>query len=116
LEAWNLTGEWGVQSAYAYDGSQALSATTNATYKHNSDSSAQTAVNLAGSQWPVLRSGTASSWAPGTILLEVSPTARPGRGSTAPTGSRTNWVEQQVDLSAWKAQSNLRIRFQAGHG
>jgi len=113
LEAWNLTGEWGSQEVYAYAGTRALSATTNATYKHNSDTSAQTAVNLTGSQWPVLRfRDRFELGAADYLLLEVSPNGTDWtRLYVRYEGSRTEWAEQQVDLSAWKAQTNLRIRF-----
>jgi len=43
--------------------------------------------------------------------VEVSPDGGSWSAVYGVAGVRTNWAEQSVDLSAWKNQPNLRIRF-----
>ncbi len=112
LQSWNLTGTWGRATNHARSGVACLSDSPGFNYGNNSDSSAQTAVNLAGSTWPVLKFWDRFRLADGDwARVEVS---TDGSGWTPVYGAwgvRESWREQQIDLSPWKNQSNLRIRF-----
>ena len=114
LEGWNLTGTWGVETNRPFAGTYNLADTPgNATYVPSSDSSAQTAVDLTGSSWPVLRFRDRYDIAAGDkARVEVS---TDGSGWSRiygiMEGTRTNWSEQILDLSEWKTAPNLRIRF-----
>jgi hypothetical protein len=70
-----------------------------------------TAVNLAGSNWPVLRFwdrfGLSDDWG----FLEVSTNGSTWYRIYCPTNGRISWSEQSIDLSPWKTSDNLRIRF-----
>jgi len=112
LQGWNLTGTWGRNTNESRSGLACLSDSPGFSYSNSSDSFAQTAVNLAGSSWPVLRFWDRyrlvnNDWA----RVEVS---TDGNGWTAVYGAwgvQGEWREQSIDLSPWKNQSNLRIRF-----
>jgi len=114
LEGWNLTGTWDQEAAGGPDGSGCLSDSPDANYVHNRDSSAQTAVDLRGTTWPVLRFWDRYALHEGDwFRVEISPNGSSwyphyGRHGSC---SRTNWTEQTIDLSEWKGQSNVRIRF-----
>ncbi len=109
---WNLTGSWGSDTNNAHGGLFSLTDSPQGAYANNMDSHALTAVNLTGSVWPVLRFWDRyrladNDWA----RLEVS---TDGSGWTAVygvSGVRGEWAPQTIDLSPWKNQSNLRIRF-----
>ncbi len=114
LVGWNFTGDWGVQSNNSYSGTFNLTDTPdNAPYSPNSNSEAYTAVDLTGSSWPVLRFHDRFDLGAGDYgLTEVSVNGTTWiRVYGMRAGSRTEWAEQSIDLSEWKNQSNLRIRF-----
>jgi len=111
LTSWNLTGTWGRQTNDVHSGFACLSDSPGASYTNNSDSFAQTAVNLAGSTWPVLRFWDRYRMANGGARVEVSTDGNNWSPVYGPYGIRELWQEQIIDLSPWKNQNNLRIRF-----
>jgi alkylated DNA repair dioxygenase AlkB len=114
LRAWTLTGAWSVATGTVYSGSFALCDSPGTNYAHSQDTWAQTAVNLVGTVWPVLTFRDRFALGGGDWLrLEVS---SDGSNWTPlygvyHTDSRSEWQRQQVDLSPWKGQANVRIRF-----
>ena len=114
LQGWTLTGAWSSATGAVHSGSFALTDSPGTNYMHSQDTWAQTAVNLTGAVWPVLTFWDRYALAGGDwFRLEVSPDG----SSWTPlygvyhTASRTEWQRQQIDLSPWKGQANLRIRF-----
>ena len=114
LDGWNLTGQWNAQTGAGYAGARSLTDSPGTTYLHNQSSWAQTAVDLRGASWPVLRFRDRYELAAGDGLrVGVS-----ADGSSwtylygAYEAARTNWAEQAIDLSPWKGQANLRIRLE----
>ena len=113
LLGWNLTGTWGVATPGAYAGTYYLSDSPQGSYEVSSDSWAQTAVDLTGTTWPVLRFWDrydigGGDWA----RVEVSSDGVNYTGMSGMVdGYRGEWQEQVIDLSPWKGQPNVRIRF-----
>ncbi len=112
LDEWNLTGTWGITTNEAHSGRASLADSPGTTYGNSSDSSAQTAVNLAGTSWPVLKfwdrfNVAANDWG----RVEVSTDGNAWTYVYGIAGARDEWAEQSIDLSPWKNQANLRIRF-----
>ena len=111
---WNLTGTWGLTTNGAHTGGGALADSPVGDYGNSVDSSAQTAVNLVGTSWPVLRFWdrvrlNSGDWG----RVEVSPDGGTWYSlyGVSEYQIRDGWAEQSIDLSPWKGQSNLRIRF-----
>ncbi len=112
LTSWNLTGSWGRHTNEARSGLACLSDSPGFNYTNSSDSFAQTAVNLTGSSWPVLKFWDKfrladNDWA----RVEVSTDGSSWTPVYGAYGVRGEWREQSIDLSPWKNQPNLRIRF-----
>ena len=113
LVNWILTGRWGTSTNGVFQGIRCLSDSPDSSYQPAQDSYAQISVDLRGATWPVMRFWDrfelgAGDWA----RLEVS---SDGNNWTYVhgyyEGVRTNWEEQVVDLSPWKGQANVRLRF-----
>ena len=112
LQGWNLTGTWGIATNDAHSGLACLADSPGFNYANSSDSYALTAVNLVGTTWPVLRFWDRhrladNDWA----RLEVSTDGNSWTPIYGAAGTRAEWAEQSIDLSPWKNQSNLRLRF-----
>ena len=84
LSQWVVTGTWGITTNAAHGGNGSLTDSPFSDYANSSDSYALTAVNLAGTVWPVLRfwdrypageSGIMGMW-------RYRPTGAVGIGST----------------------------------
>ena len=114
LLGWTFTGDWSAATGTVHAGSFALTDSPGTNYAHSRDTWAQTAVDLTGAVWPVLTFWDRYALGGGDwFRVEVSPD---GTGWTPLYGvfytdQRTEWQRQQVDLSPWKGQANLRIRF-----
>ncbi len=111
---WNLTGTWNVATNGTHSGTYLLTDSPQGSYANSSDSYALTAVNLNGTSWPVLRFWDRVRMGIGDWgRVEVSSDG----GSWTPVYGvsenqvRDAWAEQRIDLSQWRNQSNLRIRF-----
>jgi hypothetical protein len=112
---WTLTGTWTLQPGAGREGSSAL-VDSPGDYNYSSDTYAQFAVDLAGADWPVLKFWDRYAFAGGDWgRLWISANAG---GSWSPvygvSETRSNWAEQSIDLSPWKGQSQVWIRFQVG--
>jgi hypothetical protein len=111
MSQWVVTGTWGITTNVAHGGNGSLTDSPFSDYGNNSDSYALTAVNLAGTAWPVLRFWDRLRLASGDFAYaEVSPDGSSWTRLYGVTGIRTEWADQGIDLSQWKNQSNLRIR------
>ncbi len=113
LDQWDVTGDWGPDSSSPHSGSNCLSDTPGGLYQPSTSGNIQLSVNLIGSTWPVLRFWDRYDLGIGdSVGLEISPDgASWTRLYGLRIGNRSDWHEQIVDLTAWKNQPNVRIRF-----
>ncbi|MBK1828081.1 fibronectin type III domain-containing protein, partial [Haloferula rosea] len=112
FDGWTVTGEWQVFEGVGRGGGMAL-VDSPGDYLASTDTTAQFAVNLAGMNWPVLRfwdkhAFAGGSW--GRIEFSTDGTSW-GNALYGVTGIRTEWRQQAIDLSKWKNQERLFIRF-----
>ena len=105
---WDVTGTWGVDT-----NAGCLADSPDGDYANGQDTYAQTAVNLIGTVWPVLRFRDACRLAANDFgYVEVSPNGSSYTRVYGVGGAQTNeWAQNEIDLSQWKNQANLRIRF-----
>ncbi len=110
---WTFTGSWTRWPGVGRDGSAAL-VDSPGDYANSSCHYAQFAVDLRGMTWPVLRfwdrhAIANNDW--GRLFVSGD-----GGGSwTCVYGvseTRTNWLEQTIDLSPWKNSGQVWVRFQ----
>ncbi|MGE4490076.1 MAG: hypothetical protein AB7E95_11095, partial [Kiritimatiellales bacterium] len=112
LALWDTRGSWGIETNAT--GSW-LSDSPYSPYGNNqreTDNYALTAVDLSDAVWPVLSfwdrfsfSGTDRAW------LQISKDGVNWSARYVCTGERTDWALQQLDLSEWAGEPNVRIRF-----
>ncbi|HUM29159.1 MAG TPA: immune inhibitor A [Thermoanaerobaculia bacterium] len=113
LNSWVATGTWGVTDEAVHGGTFSVTDSPFANYADSSDTSIVTAVNLIGTNRPVLTFWdrfafeTNGDWG----VVEVSTNGTTWIRRYSVTGIRDPWARQQIDLSEWKGQPNLRIRF-----
>jgi hypothetical protein len=115
LAGWTVTGDWQVQSGVGRDGSAAL-VDSAGDYAPSTDTHARFAVDLTGMTWPVLRFWDKHAFAGGSWgRLELSTDGTNfNQILYGVTGTRAGWREQAVDLSPWKNQSRVFLRFRRG--
>jgi hypothetical protein len=111
---WNRTGSWGLTTNGTYSGNYALTDSPVGDYGNSVDSYAMTAVNLSGTSWPVLRFWdrvrlNSGDW--GRLEVSTDGSTWSAVYGVSEYQVRDQWAEQSIDLSPWKGQSNLRIRF-----
>jgi hypothetical protein len=113
LAGWNVTGSWAITTNNPHSGSRCVTDSPGGLYDNSSDSTLLTAVNLVGTTNPVLRFWDRYQLGSGDwCRLEVS-----SDGSSWSylyglyTGEKTNWTEHVVDLTGYRGQPNVRIRF-----
>jgi hypothetical protein len=109
---WTFTGTWACQADAGRNGSDAL-VDSPADYANSSDTYAQVGVDLTGTTWPVLKFWDRYAFADGD-WGRVYISANAGASWTiayGAAGTRTNWTEQAIDLSSWKNQAQVWIRF-----
>jgi fibronectin type 3 domain-containing protein len=107
MSQWDVTGSWGIDTNEG-----ALTDSPVGNYSNLEDSYAQTAVNLTGTIWPTLRFRDFYRIAAGDYgFVEVSANGSSYTRVYGITGAQTNGVNKEIDLSQWKDQPNLRIRF-----
>ncbi len=112
LTGWKFTGTWNVTTGRPHGGTYCLTDSPDTLYANNTDATAMTAVNLVGTTWPVLKFWDRCRMVtPDLAAVEVSPDGSTWYRLYEATGIQTNWTERCLDLSPWKNQSNLRIRF-----
>ena len=115
LDNWDVVGSWGVDSSQQHGGSSSISDSPGTDYQNGENNNyILTAVDLSSATWPVLKfwdrfdiTDTAGDWA----WAEISPNGTSWSRRYNALGTRTNWVEQSIDLSEWKGEANVRIRF-----
>ncbi len=113
MDNWNATGMWGVDTNSPTTGPSCLSDSPNGSYSNNFDSYLNTAIDMTGTTWPLLRFKDRHSLGQGDYgRLEVhSDTLGWSYVYGITEGVSTNWTEHFIDLSPWKHQQNLRLRF-----
>jgi hypothetical protein len=112
LANWDATGSWGASSNSPHGGGACLADSPVGDYNNSSDSYILTAVNLLGSTWPVLTFWDRYSIAtPDWGWVEVSANGTAWTRVYSVNGAQADWREKRVDLSPWRQQTNLRIRF-----
>ena len=110
---WTFTGTWTRQADAGRNGSYAL-VDSPTDYANSLVSYAQVGVDLTGTTWPVMKfwdryALADADW--GRVYIS----ANAGASWTivyGAAGTRTNWTEQAIDLSSWKNQSQVWIRFE----
>jgi hypothetical protein len=118
LLSWNTgsdtgTSQWGISSDVKRSGTAALGSSPGASYAQNTNTWIETAVDLRGTEWPVLtfwdRYGlNTGDW----LRLEISAAGKTTYYTYgAMESSRADWRQQRVDLSPWKGSSNVKLRF-----
>jgi hypothetical protein len=112
---WTFTGQWQLQDGVGRNGGKALVDSPGDNLP-STDTHARFAVNLDGMQWPVLRfwdkhAFGGSSW--GRVEVSVDGVNYSwfiyGIAET-----RNTWQMQEIDLSQWKKQQRVFIRFRRG--
>ncbi len=114
---WTYTGTWTTVPGAGRAGSGAL-VDSPGDFATSSESYAQFAVNLSGMTWPVLRFWDRHAFGDadwGRLWISWNGDANWQRVYGV-SGVRTNWVEQSIDLSPWKNQSQVWVRFQVNTG
>ncbi len=111
LDNWVTNGAWGPDSTNVYSGGFSLNDSPGDNSTISSNTHILTAVNLVGSTWPVLRFWDLYAMANDWAYLEVSPNGTSWTRIYSATGPRESWVQQAFDLSKWRDETNLRIRF-----
>lgn len=111
---WTFTGQWQLQSGVGRNGGAAL-VDSPGDYLASTDTTARFAINLAGTQWPVLRywdkhDFAGSSW--GRVEVSTDNAAWTIAGGV--TETRNSWQMHEIDLSPWKNQVRVFIRFRRG--
>ncbi|MEX1309976.1 MAG: Calx-beta domain-containing protein, partial [Candidatus Sulfomarinibacteraceae bacterium] len=108
---WTFTGDWGPVVAAGVGGSTSLGDSPG-DLTPNVDTSAVTGVDLSGTSWPVLiisdRYDLGGHWG----RIEISTNG--GASMTTVYGAtsiQSGWVQRRFDLSPWKGQSQVWIRF-----
>jgi len=109
---WTFTGQWQRQPGSGIDGGTAL-VDSPGDYLAGTDSHAKFAVNLNGMTWPVLRFHdrhqlAGNTWGRVEVSTDGSNWSRIVYGITE---IREEWRQQVVDLSEWKNQTRVFIRF-----
>ncbi|MCC5833411.1 MAG: hypothetical protein JJU20_01645 [Opitutales bacterium] len=118
LNNWMPEGDWSILSGGGRDGSDALASNPVGDYPPSTNVSALTAIDLTGSQWPLLRFHEHYDFGSGDRgYVEVSTTGTSWSELYAVSGQQNSWQFTEIDLSPYKNQDNLRIRFriQANH-
>jgi hypothetical protein len=115
---WNFLGAWAITTETNANGNACLTDSPLGFYPHslNSDNNyALTAVDLTEATWPVLRFKDRFDLQDSTSgdrgILDVSPNGSSWTRVYGVSSDRSAWTEQIIDLSRWRGQSNLRIRF-----
>jgi len=115
-EGWTLTGDWQLQSGVGVGGSVAL-VDSDSNYLPNTDTHAVFAVDLSGMTWPVLKFSDKYDFAGnsyGRIEISTNGTTWNNAGFVyGVTGTRVDWRVNQIDLSPWKDQERVFIRFRS---
>jgi hypothetical protein len=114
IDGWTLTGDWQVQDGVGTEGSAAL-VDSDSNYLPNTDSHAVFSVNLNGMTWPVLTFSDQYDLAGnsyGRVEISTDGTTWSESGFVyGVTGTRIDWRENKIDLSPWKDQERVFIRF-----
>ncbi len=108
---WTLSGDWGPVDAAGVGNSISLGDSPG-DLTPNLDAFAVTGVDLSGATWPVLTFLERHDFGGHQGRLEIS--SNGGAGWTVlygATGSQTEWVERRFDLSPWRGQGQVWIRF-----
>ena len=112
---WTMTGTWAVQSGAGRNGGAAL-VDSIGDYPCGMDASATTSVNLKNASWPVLtfhdRYAYQDNYDWGVVEVMTNEGSSWTRVYTV-TGTRPDWRRAQIDLSPWKGQENVWIRFRS---
>jgi len=113
LDNWVTNGTWNATTTIFMQGSASLADSPYGDYANNADNWLMTSVDMRGSTWPVLRFSDridfadAGDWG----YVEVCTDGSGWRRMCCLTGTNTLWNDRAIDLSEYRNQPNLRIRF-----
>ncbi len=108
---WTFTGEWGPVITAGIGGSTSLGDSPG-DFIQNVDTFAVTGVDLTGATWPILSFSERYDFAGHWGRVEIS--VNGGSNWTileGATSDQTDWIHRRFDLSPWKGQSQLWVRF-----
>jgi len=115
-DGWTMTGDWQLQSGVGTNASVAL-VDSDSNYLPNTDTHAVFAVDLNGMIWPILQFSDQYDFAGNSYgRLEISTDGTTWSNSGyvyGVTGTRFEWRVNQIDLSPWKDQERVFIRFRS---
>jgi hypothetical protein len=114
VPGWTFSGQWQIQNGVGRNGGAAL-VDSPGDYSANTDNHAAFAINLATTSWPVLRywdrhDFAGNSW--GRVEVSINNSTWTIVGGV--TETRDTWGMQEIDLSPWKGQTRVFIRFRRG--
>ncbi len=110
---------WAIATTNPHGGSGSMATVASGQYANSSDTWMETAVDLGTAQWPVLTFWDRFGLGEGDWMrLEVYDGVQTWFwmstcGAYGPM-QRSEWRQQQVDLSPFKGRSNIRLRFRVG--
>ncbi|MBN2685867.1 MAG: choice-of-anchor J domain-containing protein, partial [Pontiellaceae bacterium] len=115
---WTMTGSWALREGDGVDGSVGLTDSAG-DYEPNSDTWAQIAVDLSTAEWPILvfKDRYALPISGDNAYVQIGAADNNNIASIAWTTvyslreARSEWAEQQIDLSHWKGLHTVYIRF-----
>jgi len=108
---WTFTGEWGPVITAGTGGSTSLGDSPG-DFVQNVDTFAVTGVDLTGTTWPILSFSERYDFAGHWGRVEIS--VNGGSNWTileGATSDQTDWIHRRFDLSPWKDQPQVWIRF-----
>ncbi|MFP4156341.1 MAG: choice-of-anchor J domain-containing protein, partial [Opitutales bacterium] len=113
LDSWMPEGTWGIQAGAGRSGGDALASHPEGDFSPNqAQTSALTAINLTGALRPVLTYWQRYDLGEGgQIKVEVSRNGSSWDSLYATAQADADWRQVQLDLSAYRDEANLRIRF-----
>ncbi len=112
LARWNVTGAWSTTTLVSHGGSASLQDSPG-DYANSSDTTLSTQLDLSAAAWPVLSFWDRYDFEAGADYgrIEVSSDGAGWTGAYGVSGTRGTWLQRQVDLSPWRGQPRVWIRF-----
>ena len=111
---WDWGAPWGHTTESAHSGSTSWTDSPGTTYENSVNTALQTAVDLSSAQMPVLSFWERYVLEPNVDFGYVDVSTDGGSSWTTiyfATGTELGWREEQIDLSDYVGQTDVRIRF-----
>ncbi len=108
-------GAWGLEASNPHGGASCMSDSPDAAYQSSADYGLKTAVDLSTAAWPVLTFWSRSDFELDRDAGRVQVSTNGGSAWTgvyATSGTAGTWTEHKVDLSPFKGNASVMVRFQ----